>query len=96
MTGPAPDPDHLGRPVRRTKARRDTWERQGERAMGRNLALVGALGWAVVTPTLAGLFIGRWLDAGRGVFWTLSLLTAGLAGGCWTAWTRIRQEEDRG
>ena len=47
--------------------------------------MIGALGWTIVTPTLIGIFAGRWLDRafGSGIFWTLGLLVAGLALGCW-------------
>ncbi|MGQ9371586.1 AtpZ/AtpI family protein [Azospirillum sp. ST 5-10] len=98
----APRPDHgsgngsgrLADPVRRQCDRRRRWRAEGERPMGRNLALIGSLGWLIVVPTLAGLFLGRWLDGGSGrIFWTLSLLVAGLAWGCWMAWLRIRQED---
>ena len=62
------------------RARRERWRREGERPLGHNLAMIGVLGWLVVTPTLIGIFVGRWLDrtAGSGIFWTVSLLFAGL------------------
>lgn len=95
-TGNGTGNGHLGPEVRLRRDRRQRWEREGERPMGRNLALIGSLGWLVVVPTLGGLFLGRWLDAGSGrIFWTLSLLVAGLAWGCRMAWLRIRQEEKR-
>ena len=52
----------LAEPVRRQRARRERWQREGERPLGHNLAMIGVLGWLVVTPTLIGIFIGRWLD----------------------------------
>lgn len=81
-------------PVRRTRERRNRWAREGERPVGRNLALIGALGWLVVVPTLLGLLAGRWFDrmAGGGIFWTASLIFAGVALGGWLAWKRIEQE----
>ncbi len=62
--------------------------------MGQNLAMIGALGWTVVTPTLIGIFAGRWLDRtfNMGIFWTLGLLVLGLALGCWLAWKRMHSE----
>jgi ATP synthase protein I len=65
-----------------------------ERSLGQNLALIGALGWAVVLPTLVGVAAGRWLDRhyDAGVFWTLGLLVAGLALGCAMAWKRMHSE----
>ncbi|MGE0745639.1 MAG: AtpZ/AtpI family protein [Rhodospirillales bacterium] len=83
----------LGKAVRTRRERREHWQREGERSIGRNLALIGALGWTVVVPTLAGIFMGRWLDSrlDSGVFWTLGLLVAGLALGCWLAWKRMHR-----
>ncbi|MFC7333118.1 AtpZ/AtpI family protein [Rhodocista pekingensis] len=85
--------EHLSNDVRRRRDRRERWQREGERPLGRNLALVGSLGWAIVLPGVGGLFLGRWLDGGVGAFWTISLLVGGLGAGCWMAWERIRQEE---
>lgn len=88
------DKDPLSGSVRRRRERREHWQREGERPMGRNLALIGALGRLVIVPTLAGLFAGRWLDewAGGGIFWTAALLFAGVVLSGWLAWNRIEQE----
>lgn len=87
-------PNHLDDAVRTRRERRARWRAEGERPIGRNLALIGALGWAIVLPTLAGLFAGRWLDRqlDAGLFWTLGLLVAGLALGCTLAWKRMQRE----
>ena len=85
--------------VGRRAARRAFWLRHGERSLAQNLAMIGALGWLVVTPTLAGVFIGRWLDhrLHAGIFWSGALLTIGLALGCVLAWRRVQdlQREDQ-
>jgi len=62
--------------------------------MGRNLAMIGVLGWTVVTPTLLGILAGRWLDRRlhSGIFWTLGLLAAGLAAGCVLGWKWIEKQ----
>jgi ATP synthase protein I len=87
-------PDRLDDAVRIRRERRQRWQREGERSIGRNLALIGALGWTIVTPTLVGVFAGRWLDRslGSGIFWTLALLVVGLALGCLLAWKRMHRE----
>lgn len=87
-------PEGLDEAVRVRRGRRERWKREGERSIGQNLAMIGALGWTVVTPTLIGIFAGRWLDRalGSGIFWTLGLLVAGLALGCTFAWKRIHRE----
>jgi ATP synthase protein I len=96
--GPSPDDDiKLARSVAKRAARRAFWQAHGERSLAQNLAMIGALGWLVVTPTVAGLFLGRWLDHRfqTGIFWTGALLVIGVALGCWMAWRRIQtiQEE---
>ncbi|MEZ5670683.1 MAG: AtpZ/AtpI family protein [Alphaproteobacteria bacterium] len=80
--------------VRQRERRRDFWEKTGERSLGRNLAMIGALGWLVVLPTLGGVALGRWLDDryGTGIFWTGALIVAGVAVGSWLAWRRMGEK----
>jgi len=94
MTSRPEHPEHLDEAVKKRRERRERWQREGERSIGQNLALIGALGWIIVIPTLASIFLGRWLDRlfGSGIFWTLGLLFAGLAIGCSLAWRRIHRE----
>ena len=94
MTQQSDNNDKLGRAVRTRRERRELWGRQGERSIGRNLAMIGSIGWTIIMPTLIGIFAGRWLDRdfATGIFWTLSLLVAGLALGCTFAWNRIENE----
>ena len=88
----------LARSVARRSARHAFWVAHGERSLARNLAMIGALGWLIVTPTLVGVFLGRWLDHrfASGIFWTGALLMVGLALGCQIAWRRVEdiQRED--
>jgi ATP synthase protein I len=87
---PSPDlkDDQMIIEIRRRRARRDRWLRDGDFSVGRRLAQIGVLGWIFVTPTLAGLFFGRWLDAGQasGIFWTAPFMMLGIGLGGWTAW----------
>ena len=58
------------------------------------LGMMGVIGWSVAVPTLIGAGVGMWLDAhhpGKHR-WTLALLTAGLAAGCWLAGHWIAKE----
>ena len=62
---------------------------------------MGIVGWSVTLPLLAGIFLGRWIDRTwpSKYSFTLMLLFAGLAAGCWNAWYwvkragRIRKED---
>jgi ATP synthase protein I len=92
-SGHAANGARLGAAVRTRRDRRARGAHEGERSVGRNLAMIGVLGWTIVLPTLGGLFVGRWLDRSfaAGVFWTLGLLVAGLAAGCALAWQRMQR-----
>lgn len=94
MTPLPDDRESLEDAVSKREKRRELWQREGERSLGQNLAMIGALGWTVVVPTLLGIFAGRWLDRNldSGIFWTLGLLVAGLAAGCTFAWKRMQGE----
>jgi ATP synthase protein I len=70
--------------------------RQEARSRGvwQGLAQVGTVGWMIALPAVGGAFLGRWIDGkfGTGIFWTLSLLTVGLAIGCMAAWRAMNRE----
>jgi ATP synthase protein I len=94
MTQQHENHEPLEEAVRTRQERRERWQHEGERSLGQNLAMIGALGWTIVLPILIGIFTGRWLDRhfDTGIFWTLGLLVAGLAIGCAFAWQRMYSE----
>ncbi len=94
MTEGLPNGETLEKAVKTRQERRARWQREGERTIGQNFAMIGALGWTIVAPTLVGIFVGRWLDRqfAMGIFWTLGLLVLGLAVGCALAWNRMHRE----
>ena len=59
------------------------------------LGMMGLIGWSVTVPTLLGAALGLWLDKHHpGTHsWTLALLVAGLAIGCFNAWHWVAKEE---
>lgn len=59
------------------------------------LGMMGLIGWSVTIPTLLGAGLGLWLDKQHpgGRSWTLALLVAGLAIGCFNAWHWVDKEE---
>jgi ATP synthase protein I len=59
------------------------------------LGMMGLIGWSVVLPTLLGAALGIWLDNHypRSHSWTLALLVAGLALGCFNAWQWVDQQD---
>ncbi len=94
MTPAQRSSDGLRRAVKRRRQGRERWRREGERSMGRNLAMIGVLGWTVITPTLLGIFAGRWLDRRlhSGLLFTLGLFAAGLVLGCVLGWKWIERQ----
>jgi ATP synthase protein I len=56
--------------------------------------MVGAFGWLIVTPTLIGVFVGRWLDGwlDTGVTFSGALTFLGACLGFWMAWKRMNEE----
>jgi ATP synthase protein I len=91
VSQPEPTEDPFVREIRRQAERARTGR---QITFWQGLGLVGAIGWMVSLPTVLGALLGRWLDGlfATGIFWTLSLLAAGLALGCASAWRHARRE----
>jgi len=87
MTTPD-EKDPLVEQTRLRRAREEEYRKQGGHSIASRLVQIGVLGWIIVTPTLLGIFIGRWLDRlfETGIFWTGPLLIAGVCLGGWSAW----------
>lgn len=70
---------------------------QSDRGLARGLGVFGMVGWSVAVPTLLGIALGVSLDRrGDGRYsWTLMLMIAGLAVGCFNAWYWVRKEAER-
>ena len=83
-----PGPNEFIGAIQRAVSRLRRGRAEGEPSVSWQLGQIGVLGWIVVTPLLAGLFLGRWLDHRflTGVFWTAALIFAGGAFGFWSAW----------
>jgi len=90
----APSPDGMTDAVRKQQERREHWLSEGEPSMARFVGQIGVLGWIIVTPTLIGLFVGRWLDhrLGTGIFWSAPLLLIGVVVGYWSAWKWMHRQ----
>lgn len=89
-----PEPK-LSRQVGGKAARKLRAQRHVTRNVWFGLGMMGLVGWSVAIPTLLGAMLGIWLDrlypGGRS--WTLALLVAGLAIGCWNAWHWVSKED---
>jgi ATP synthase protein I len=91
MTAPRPNDDQFVREVGKQADRRREGRGQG---VWQGLAQVGTVGWMVALPAVGGALLGRWIDGryATGIFWTLSLLTIGLAIGCVATWRAMNRE----
>lgn len=85
----------FSRQVGRKAARRRQAQRQVTRTVWSGLGMMGLVGWSVAIPTLLGAALGLWLDTHYpgGRSWTLALLVAGLALGCFNAWHWVAKED---
>ncbi len=78
----------------RAERRADAVRQQREPSFAARLGQIGVLGWAIVTPVLIGVVIGRWLDRtfDAGIFFTAPLIMLGAAAGLWTAWRWMHRQ----
>ena len=84
----------LGEEVGAKAARKLRAKRNAAQGVWFGLGMMGLVGWSVVIPTILGAALGIWLDQhfpGRHA-WTLALLVAGLAIGCFNAWHWVTKE----
>ncbi|MGB5062629.1 MAG: AtpZ/AtpI family protein [Candidatus Competibacter sp.] len=91
----AKDPTAFSREVGAQAARKLKARRNPTPGVWFGLGMMGLIGWSVVVPTLLGAALGLWLDENHpgGRSWTLALLVAGLALGCFNAWRWVVKEE---
>ena len=89
MIAPASDPNEkMEQAARRAAERARRFRDDREPSFASRLGQIGVLGWAIVTPILLGVVLGRWLDwiFNTGVFFSAPLIMLGAAAGLWTAW----------
>lgn len=87
----------MTRKVGESEERRLKARREGDRSVWFGLGMMGLVGWSVAVPTLIGVAVGLWLDNNYDTTrsWTLALLLAGVAVGCFNAWFWIKRESTR-
>jgi len=78
----------------RAEKRAEAAGNEREPSFAARLGQIGVLGWAIVTPVLIGVVIGRWLDRtfDAGIFFTAPLIMLGAAAGLWTAWRWMHRQ----
>ena len=92
--------EELPKIVEEKTKRRLKAQEEGERPIFFGLGMFGVVGWTIAIPTVVGIFIGRWLDAGKAesssVSWTLTCMFVGLVFGAFGAWRWINREGGNG
>lgn len=85
----------ISRQIREKSDRKMRARKRKERGLLFGLGMFGLIGWSVAIPSLAGLFLGVWLDAEleSRFSWTLMLLSAGVVTGCLNAWYWLQKEQ---
>lgn len=85
-----PRVEDIGRHARRMKSARD---HPGMSPL-RGLGAFGMIGWSIAVPTVAGAFLGLWLDRTlpQEFPWTIALILGGAALGIFIAWGWISKE----
>ena len=82
--------------VEEKSQRRQKAEKEGERPIFFGIGMFGMVGWTIAIPTVVGIFLGRWLDAGKTqestISWTLTCMFLGLVFGAIGAWRWINRE----
>ena len=90
---PAPtDPKQAA--AQRAQARDEAAQRDPEPSLARRFGQIGVLGWLIVLPTLAGLWLGHRLDRwlGSGITLAAALLMAGAGLGLWLALRWVHEQ----
>ena len=91
---PAKRGDPLPEQIGRKAARKLRARAAGQPSIWFGLGLFGIVGWTVALPPVLGALLGLWIDKNwpSRHSWVLTLLIAGLALGCVTAWQWLRKQ----
>lgn len=91
-----PYDERLRKKVEADEKRKMEARKEGDRGVWFGFGMFGIVGWAVAVPTLLGVGFGLWLDSVTDSerSWTLAMLLAGVAVGCFNAWYWIKRESE--
>ncbi len=63
---------------------------RGKGILWQSIAAVGVIGWMIAIPTVAGTFLGKYIDSiftgYEGISWTITFMLIGLAIGIYSVW----------
>ncbi|RYH07030.1 AtpZ/AtpI family protein [Tropicimonas sp. IMCC6043] len=94
MTEDRTNKDHLAEAARRTERRERLSLEEPEPSLGARLGQIGILGWAIVTPILLGIVLGRMADQyfGTGIDLTAAAIFVGAIIGFHAAWKWMHKQ----
>ena len=80
--------------VRTRRRRHEKSQREGDQGFWSTVGMMGTVGWSVTVPTVAGVFLGRWLDGmlDSGQVFMIFFLLIGLTSGCVLAWRQVAEK----
>ena len=94
MTEDLHSQDHLAEAARRSEERDRLGRETPEPSLGARLGQIGILGWAIVTPILLGVVLGRLADRqfATGITLTAAAIFVGAAIGLHAAWKWMHRQ----
>lgn len=94
MTRDGHETDRLAEAARRSEQRERMRRETPEPSLGSRLGQIGILGWAIVTPMLLGVVLGRLADRhfDSGVFFTAPAILIGAVIGFHAAWKWMHRQ----
>lgn len=94
MTDDRHSEDRLAEAARRSQERERLARETPEPSLGSRLGQIGILGWAIVTPILLGVVLGRLADRhfGSGITLTAAAIFLGAVIGLHAAWKWMHKQ----
>lgn len=83
--------------IRRRAQRMDESRKAPKYSPLSGLGVFGVVGWSVAIPTVAGAFLGMWLNrvAPQNFSWPIALILGGVVVGALVAWSWIDKSQDQ-
>lgn len=88
--------DASAKAIRRRAERMQQTRNEPKYSPLNGLGVFGVIGWSVAMPTVAGAFLGMWLNrvAPQSFSWPMALILGGAVVGAMVAWSWIDKTRD--
>ena len=89
--------DASAKAIRRRAERMQQTRKEPKYSPLNGLGVFGVIGWSVAMPTVAGAFLGMWLNrvAPQSFSWPIALILGGVVIGAMVAWSWIDKTRDK-